>query len=424
MHFGIICPPVPGHLHPFGALGRELIGRGHRVTFLNMADVEIAARSEGLDFRPIGQSDHPAGSLPLSLSQLGKLQGLAALRFTIRAVKKTTEMICRDAPEAIRAAGIDVLLVDQTEPAGGTVADHLGLPFLTVCNALALNQEPSVPPPFSDWTNGAGWWRGLRNSAGYAVSGAVMSPVTRVIASYRQRWNLPAHRTPEDSFSQLAQISQQPPAFDFPRTRLPSTFHYCGPLRNASGINVPFPWERLDGRPLIYASLGTLQYSKENLFRCFAEAASGLDVQLAISHCGGLTQKAIDALPGKPIVVNYAPQREVLQRAKLALTHAGLNTVLDALTYGVPVMAVPITFEQPAIAARVHWAGAGRALPLRGINAQTLRENIAVILNDPSYARKAQRIADSIRQAGGVAYAADVIENIAKRLNRAEKPAD
>jgi zeaxanthin glucosyltransferase len=412
MHFGIVSPPVPGHIHPFGSLGRELIARGHRVTLFNMVDVEDAARAEGLEFVAIGHSDHPAGSLAVSLKQLGRLQGLPALRFTIGAVKKTTEMICRDAPDAIRASGIGMLLVDQTEPAGGTVAGHLGLPFVTICNALALNREWAVPPPFTAWTQAGHWWERFRNKAGYALSDRVLSPVTGVIAAYRRRWKLPAHRSPEDSFSPLAQISQQPEAFDFPRSRLPKTFHYAGPLRNATGVNVPFPWERLDGRPIVYASLGTLQYSKEKLFQCFAEACSGLDVQLIITHCGGLDRNAIERLAGDPIVVNYAPQREILARAKLALTHAGLNTVLDALSYGVPVMAVPITFEQPAIAARVCWAGAGRSLPLRAVDAGSLRKSIRMILENSSYACNAQRIAASIRAAGGVARAADIVESV------------
>ncbi|HWE00723.1 MAG TPA: glycosyltransferase, partial [Bryobacteraceae bacterium] len=79
MRFGIITPPVPGHIHPFGALGRELIERGHSVTVLHMADLENRVRAEGLDFVPIGQTDHPAGSLPESLAALGRLNGMAAL---------------------------------------------------------------------------------------------------------------------------------------------------------------------------------------------------------------------------------------------------------------------------------------------------------------------------------------------------------
>ena len=137
-HFGIISPPVSGHLHPFSALGRELQERGHRVTFFQMPDLEEKVRAEGIDFWPIGESDHPLGSLPQSLAQLGRLQGLDALRFTIHAVARTSVMVCRDAPAAIRSAGVEALLVDQMEPAGAAVAEHLQLPFITICNLYHL----------------------------------------------------------------------------------------------------------------------------------------------------------------------------------------------------------------------------------------------------------------------------------------------
>ena len=56
-------------------------------------------------------------------------------------------MVCRDAPGAVRGARVDALLVDQMEPAGGAVAEHLGIPFITICNALAINRDPVAPPP-------------------------------------------------------------------------------------------------------------------------------------------------------------------------------------------------------------------------------------------------------------------------------------
>ena len=410
MHFGIISPPVAGHIHPFGALGRELIARGHQVTLFHMPDVEERARREGLGFVAIGARDHPAGSLPESFAQLTRLNGRAALRFTIEAVGRTTEMLCRDAPSALRYAGVGFLLVDQTEPAGRTIAEHICLPFVTICNALALNREPSMPPPFTGWRYRDTWPARARNQMGYAMSDWIMRPIAQVIHKYRARWKLPAHKRAEQSFSRLAQISQQPPAFDYPRRQLPKSFHYVGPIRRSAPEAVPFPWEKLDGRPLVYASLGTLQNGREATFRCFAEACAGMGVQLVLTHGGGLDSRAASDLSGDPIVVSYAPQLELLARASLTLTHAGLNTVLDSLSCGVPLVAVPITYEQPAIAQRVKWCGAGRVVPFSKLSPSRLRAAIRDVLAEARYRKNAERVRDSIRKAGGVRRAADVIE--------------
>ena len=396
-----------GHLNPFLALAREIQGRGNRVTVFQMPDLASSVCGEQVDFVPIGASDHPIGSLPQSLAELGQLSGLRALRFTVRAVVKTTEMICRDAPQAVHDARVDMLLVDQTEPAGGSVAEHLGIPFVTLCNALALNREPDVPPPFSPWSYRKSAWARIRNRLGYAVSDRILAPVRAVLADYRRRWKLPAHRGPEDSYSQLAQISQQPQEFDFPREFLPSCFHYVGPLRSPERHTIEFPWHRLDGRPLIYSSLGTLQNQKTDLFQCFVDACEGLDVQLVIA---GRSPESLGPLPENVIAVAYAPQLEMLAKASLTLTHGGLNTVLDSLACGVPMVLVPLTYEQPAIAARVRRIGAGEIVPFSNVSPPRLRTEIKKITAGDSYRTKARGLADSIRTAGGVARAADVIE--------------
>jgi zeaxanthin glucosyltransferase len=409
-HFGIISPPVSGHIHPFAALGRELQARGHRVTYFQVIDLEEKIRSEEIGFEPIGLTDHPRGSLPESLAKLGRLDGHAALRFTIDAVARTSVMVCRDGPDAIRRAGVDALLVDQMEPAGGAVAEHLGLPFVTVCNALAINRDPVAPPPFTDWRYRPAAWAKLRNAIGYAASDWITRPITKVVAQYRASWKLPALRSPDQSFSRLAQICQMPRAFDFPRANLPEHFHYVGPLRRKRTAVVPFPWERLDGRPLVYASLGTLQNSREPVFRCFAEACAGLDVQLVISHGGGLTAQQAAALPGNPLVVEYAPQEDVLSRAQLTITHAGLNTVLDSLSQKIPLVAIPITYEQPAIARRVEWTGSGCSIGLRALTAASLRRSVESVLKRTNYRARAQQLSAAIHDAGGVARAANIVD--------------
>jgi MGT family glycosyltransferase len=320
-------------------------------------------------------------------------------------------MLCRDGPAAIRRAGVDLLLVDQMEPAGGAVAEHLDIPFVTICNALAINRDPAVPPPFTPWRFRDTAWARIRNSLGYAVSDLVMRPIMSIVADYRKSRGLRPLSGPDDSFSKIAQISQMPMEFDFPRSTLPESFHYVGPLRREAPGQVTFPWERLDHRPLVYASLGTLQNSREGLFRCFAEACRGLGVQLVISHGGGLDDGQAAGLPGDPLIVPYAPQLDLLKRAALTITHAGLNTVLDSMACGVPVVAIPITYEQPAIGRRVEWTGTGRVLGLSRLNPGVLRARVAGLLKDRDCRAAAGRMRVAIERSQGVARAADLVEN-------------
>jgi zeaxanthin glucosyltransferase len=64
-------------------------------------------------------------------------------------------------------------------------------------------------------------------------------------------------------------------------------------------------------------------------------------------------------IPSNAIVVSKAPQIELLKRAALCITHAGINTALESLAQGVPMVAIPIGFDQPGVAARIAYHGAG-----------------------------------------------------------------
>lgn len=257
-------------------------------------------------------------------------------------------------------------------------------------------------------------WARLRNQAAYYLLDRNSQPLLQALNQYRKEWNLPAVRKLYASRSRLAHISQQPAAFDFPCTKLPKHFHYVGPFRNASPRKISFPYERLTGKPLIYASLGTVQNTKEDIYHCIAAACEGLDVQLVITLGGGMDVEAVQGLPGSPLVVKYAPQLELLSKTRLTITHGGLNTVLDSLSHGVPMVAIPITYEQPGTAARIRWTGTGEVLPLASLNATDLQAAIKRVLTEDSYLNNALRLKESIRQSGGVKKAADIVEQVVK----------
>jgi UDP-glucoronosyl and UDP-glucosyl transferase len=68
-------------------------------------------------------------------------------------------------------------------------------------------------------------------------------------------------------------------------------------------------------------------------------------------------------------MINRVPQIEVLKRAALCITHAGINTALESLAEGVPMVAIPIGFDQPGIAARIAYHGVGEFIEVEDLRA-------------------------------------------------------
>lgn len=409
-HFGIICRAGNGHLNPMTALGRELQRRGHRVTVVGILDTKPNAIAAGLDFLAIAESEYPEGKTAQVFAQLGELSGLAALRYTISKLQEITTLLLQNAL-TIAKSGVEALLIDQTILEGETVAEYIGIPFVTVCNALVINQDDSVPPYFTAWSYSPTLWARLRNRAGNYLIRRISQPMRQVIAEYRQNWKLPLYSSPNDFYSKLAIVSQQPTEFEFPRTDLPSWFHFTGPLFDSTARQpVSFPFEKLTGQPLIYASMGTIQNRLIGVFQKIASASVGLDAQLVISLGGSASPESLPELPGKPLIVKYAPQLELLKKATLTITHAGPNTTLESLSHGVPMVAIPIANDQPGVAARIAWTGAGEVVRLSGLNVPRLRTAIKRVLTEDSYKQNALRLQQAIQKAGGVSRAADIIE--------------
>ncbi|MEG4026001.1 glycosyltransferase [Microcoleus sp. S13C4] len=412
-HFGLLCPASTGHLNPMTTLGSELLRRGHRVTVFNLLDAKTTTLASGLEFQPLAEDEFPAGSMAERLGQLGKLSGLTALRYTIKTFTQIWAALLTEAPTAIQKAGVEALLVDQLSFEGGTIAEFLNLPFVTVCSALMVNRDPNIPPFGTPWQYNPTLANRLRNQVSYELLNLAVKPIRDVIAQYREEWKLPLYSNPNEGYSKLAQISQQPAEFEFPRQNLPPHFHFTGPYHNpATRKPVPFPFEQLTGQPLIYASMGTVQNRLLDVFQTIASACEGLDAQLVISLGGSATPESLPPLPGNPIVVGYAPQLELLQKATLTITHAGMNTTLESLSNGVPMVAIPVANDQPGVAARIAWTGVGEVVSLKELSVPKLRSAIVKVLTQESYKQRAIEMQEAIGRSGGVKKAADIIEQV------------
>lgn len=404
-HIAIITPPTSGHINPLVALGSALAARGHGVTLVHMADVAPLMPASPVHFAAL---DHPAdrpGLLSRHFQYLASPSGLIGLPRMIRSTAAMTELLLDALPDALRRLQVDAVIADSVEPAGALVARHLGLPFVTSVTGLPLLREPSVPPPFVGWGYRPDAVGRNRNAGGYAVSNLLMRPIGGVVSRYARHWGLDPD--PQYQWSSQLQIAQCPAELDFPRAMLPPSFRYGAPWRLPEPAEEPIDD---DGRPLVFCSLGSLQGSRKSLFAAMTQACASVGARALVGHGGGLTDEEAASLPGNPVVKPFWSQTRILPRCSAAILHGGFNTVIDALAAGVPIVAVPLAFEQPATAARLQHIGTGRIVKPYGLRNGGLETALRAVLTLPAYRRAAVRVGTAMAVVGGADAAAASVD--------------
>ena len=410
-HFGVLSFTGTGHVNPLIALSQELKARGHRVTFFEKPKIASRVRHAGLDFIPINEDNHGPKETRASAANRGIWSDLSLLRFNLERVSNDIEMFLMHTPAMIHRSGVDALIINEVALTGPTIAELLRLPYFIISTSVPHNFGWNPSPWLSPRGYRGTWFEQLQRMLLELSALRIRGPIRGLIDRYRQHAGLSPLREMQKLCPYLAHITQIPEFLDLPRGSLPANFHYTAPfISNTARPPVEFPWNRLVGRPVIYASLGTTRNIQPALFHMIAEACRGIDAQLVISLGGRFAPEDFPGLPGTPLVVRYAPQLEVLKRAAIVITHAGPNTVLETLMEGVPMVAIPIAHDQPVIAARLARLKIAEVLPLRNISPGKIRIAIATLLHDSSYRDRSQSTAAILRSLRGTEQAADIIE--------------
>jgi zeaxanthin glucosyltransferase len=411
-HYAILSPAFIGHLNPMIVLARALQRRGHRISFMAPMDAKAKVERASLEFIPICSEEFPLGEWNRYTARLGELTGVKASRFAGHWIGVMARGFIRELPEILRAQKFDGLVMDQIAIGAECVCAVHKIPLAVACCALACNPDWTIPPALFHWNYSRSLPARARNLLGYFITNLSGFTVMRAVMPYRRKHGLGLIHFNHMNHSRpsLVQVTQQPRFFDFPRDYLPKNFHYTGPfLEPAATQEGDFPFERLHSRPLIYASLGTLQNRLQHVFQIIAEACSSLDAQLVIA-LGNKNATPPPNLAGNPIVVGYAPQAALLKRASLVITHCGLNTTLETLAQGLPLVGIPITNDQPGVATRVEHLGAGLKIPVHQLTTERLRAALHQIQSNPRYRTRARELADQISRIDGPALAAELIE--------------
>ena len=410
-HFGVLTYKGAGHLNSLATLSRQLVIRGHRVTFFQDIELQNRLRPYGLELSPIGSSRTGNGHGRTT----NRRSGIADLRYRIQRIANDMEMYLREAPDAFARAGIDALLIDEIAMSGPTLAQLLKIPYFLISTSVPHNFGWAVPRSLSHCDNPISYFSRLSNALLQVSVFRMRGPVRWKLDSRRRRLGLGPVRDLQKVFPALAHIATLPECLDFPQARLPINFHYTGPFVDENArAPIEFPWERLDGRPLIYVSLGTARKIHSNIFRLIATACEGLGVQVVISLGGSRNPEMFRDLPEDYLIVKEAPQLELIKLARIVINHAGINTVLETLMEGKPMISIPIAHDQPALAARMAWLKVAEVIPEKRLSTKTLRLALVKVINDTSYREAAVAMQMKIQSANGLERAVNVIEEALK----------
>ena len=306
------------------AVGRRLIERGHQVTFIGREIIATHVKSAGIDFinldeilsdRP-GLAQHQTSALrrfiPTRIPRLGsgpyaEATGLRATAISVEFYRRWAAVDLDRVPAVLDRTPVDALVVSESSLAASTIAESRGLPFVTISTGLPRHESGFLPPESTLWPYRDASWARARNRSIDRLRRLLDLPTLDLLNHVRASLSLPPYKNLSDTRSPLASISQLPPGFDFPLSSADKPVHYVGPILSMdSRDQTPFPWEKLNEDPIVYASAGTLSSGKE-YFRCIGEACKGMPVQLVITRGGGDSPAHDESLPPSAVVVGAPP---------------------------------------------------------------------------------------------------------------------
>jgi zeaxanthin glucosyltransferase len=374
-----------GHIHPFLGPAAQLEARGVEVAFYAPVDIGSAITRAGFSRFFSGVSDEVTGAPPPAVNRGQAFAQLVAdasrLRSWIRSVLLDRVPVQIERLRAVvRDYRPSLIVIDPMMYAGAIVAGVEKLPWAGLSTSLNPVVGDDMPSELLDTTR----FLDADRKALFAQHG--LSARFRVCDAMSPFLNV--------CFSTPALIQSPPPDVELMGPSLPN---------RARGDECSFPWERLDGRPIVMMSFGSQIYHQPDSFRAVIAATATLGVQLMCS-VGDLD---FGPLPDHVLTVPYFPQLELLERSAIFITHGGANSVMEALAYGVPMLVSPICNDQFHNAEFVRRARAGLVLDVARADVARIRAAIAALLCDGELRAGTARVAASYRNWDGAGRTAD-----------------
>lgn len=195
----------------------------------------------------------------------------------------------------------------------------------------------------------------------------------------------------------------KPHGGDFPN------WHPVGPILSEPPAPLPEWYEELDdGRPNVYITMGSTGLLDPLLRRIYSTFAK-LPQRFLVTTGGQVSEATMAAAPANFRFATYAPGSKLLQRCDAMIFHGGNGSMYQALSQGVPMVALPSHLEQQVCVSIMKKEGFGLERCARRCSPTELRKSLEQILGDPRYRDNARAYRDKVRNANAAKKAASLL---------------
>ncbi len=386
-HIAFFSIPAHGHTNPTLGVVRELVDRGHRVSYYSYEPFREKIVAAGARFLPCDAYDCQLKLSPADGARVGK-----DLAFSTHILVETALALDEMVGLHMQNDRPDVIVADSMAVWGKAAALKYGIPFVSSTTTFAFNKDSA---------------KIMKQGLGDLFRLLVALPKIDRDLRRLQDKGYPIHNILDilQNDNETHTIVYTSPEFQPCAATFSDKYAFVGPSIRPAVAKVEKTREKL-----LYLSMGTVNNDMLGLYRRCTEAFGGREMQVIMAVGEQVDMAAFGELPENMQVYRQVDQIAVLEKADAFITHCGMNSVSEALYFGVPLVMLPQTKEQQGVAERVRQVGAGILLDKEDPSA--LSRAVKEVLTTPSYRQNADLIRDSFRRCPGAQGAAEKILDI------------
>jgi UDP:flavonoid glycosyltransferase YjiC (YdhE family) len=376
-----------GTVPPALALANRVVAAGHIVRVLGPRSIKQKVKALGADFSPYRRAPDRD---PRKSDQDGKVKSPASV--TIAACAEYAD----DVKETIASSPVDIIVTDYILTGAYIASEAAAIPCASFVPTVYPLPTPGLPPFGSGFSLAKDLTGRIRDSVVNFVLQRLWNMNLKRLNETRAQFGLSSVKSIKDQMLRIGRmLILSSSVFDFPTT-LPAHAVYCGPqLEDTSQLPLwQPPWPEKDKTPLVLISLSTTYQAQDDVIQRLLRAVEHFPVHVVVTLGYSISPDQFQVSSNTKLVP-FVPHQQILPYTALAITHGGHGTVLGALSYGVPLICIPMGRDQGDVAARVVWLGAGIRISHKATS-RTFRLAITRVLNDSSYRDKAKTIASDM----------------------------